>query len=132
MMRDARAIWFVLELVLVLSLLAANMQCLARCVTVPCHRMAVSESQAKESKLPPCHRGSSEKKVPEQPCRYSILVADAVRIIDFVQPLVSADTAVAVALGGEMWVPDNTRVVFESPTAPLPPPALQLSTVLRL
>src|SRR3954452_23071206 len=112
MIRHARTVLLPLQLVLVLSLLGANMQCLARCVTVPCHPAEMGQNHADESKVPPCHRGSSEKSTPEQqPCKYSVLVADTVRNVDSLHPLLAAHDALSAALPVAMLVPESAGIV---------------------
>ena len=75
--------WLHFQIVcLVIALLGANGECMARCASVACH-----------AKAPPCH---GDKPAPADGCKFSVLVAaDATRLtagaavpidIDFVSP----------------------------------------------
>ncbi len=54
-----------------LALVTASMQCVARCATVPCHSAETSSS----SHLPPCHRQAPSKQhIPTEACQSLFLV----------------------------------------------------------
>ena len=62
-------------IVVLLAIVAASMQCAARCATTSCHSVASSPHSGKNSHLPPCHRHSQSKQdATTEPCNYLFLV----------------------------------------------------------
>jgi len=123
------------QLVLILSLLAANMQCLARCTGQPCENSVKAQGATDESKVPPCHRGKQEKKdTPQAPCKYSVLVADTVRGTDVisVSHLNYTNDALPSSLVLANLSLQAERFVRYDGAPALLPPELTFSTVLRL
>ncbi len=125
--------WLPVQLILMLSLVAANLQCLARCIGQPCHVSTAVSNAANEPKMPPCHRGQQQRdEVPQQPCKYSVLVADTVRITDLDHPLTYGRGVLPVVLGALSVSIEQAHIVRHDQTAAISPPELALSTVLRL
>ena len=62
-------------IVILLAIVAAGMQCAARCATTSCHSLASSPHSGKNSHLPLCHRHSqSNQDAPTEACNYLFLV----------------------------------------------------------
>jgi hypothetical protein len=65
--------WLAIQAVLVLvTLVAASSQCLARCAGLPCHDLQSPSEERGQSKVPPCHRHRQPPKGPAHACQVSL------------------------------------------------------------
>jgi hypothetical protein len=125
--------WLPVQLVLMLSLVTANLECVARCIGQSCHASTAVAKAGNESRIPPCHREQQQApEVPQQPCKYPVLVADSVRITDLDHPLTYGRDILPVVLGALPVSVGQAQIVRHHPTAAISPPELALSTVRRL
>jgi len=69
--------WLSLHAVVVLvTFIGVNTQCLARCAGIPCHGSHTSSEQNRESQAPPCHRHPGPAKAPSHVCQISLFVVE--------------------------------------------------------
>jgi hypothetical protein len=115
--------------VLVATLLIANLQCVARCVSQPCGNPT---KQTAPSKVPPCHRSQQpDKAPPASACDYATMTAAAMPDVAKSAPIAVEGT---FAEAPESWVlPLSAAVSVARPLhSPRISPLVELSTVLKI
>ncbi len=125
--------WLPVQVVVaLLAIVAAGMQCDARCVAVPCHSIQDGSGFSKAADLPPCHRHSQPKqRTSPESCRHSFLLHGQTSSVFPVQQS-SDDVSMAVFASVPLVVSEQTEqaAIFSKP--PPVPPHLVSFSILRV